>query len=102
MRPILILILCLGTGAGAVAQSNKSVTSTVVNNILLGNYTPSTYQATTVITDPNVISQGLLSNISADSLTADLFALNSFQNRNTFSDTSSATTGIGAARRWVY
>jgi hypothetical protein len=102
MRPILILILCLGTGAGAVAQSSESVTSTVVNNILLGNYTPSTYEATTVITDPNVISQGLLSNISADSLTATLYALNSLQNRNTFSDTSSATSGIGATRRWVY
>ena len=102
MRPILLLFLCLGTGAAAIAQSNESVTSTVVNNILMGNYTPSTYQATTVITDPNVISQGLLSNISADSLTADLYALNSFQNRNTFSDTSSATTGIGATRRWVF
>ena len=102
MRPILILILCLGTGAAAIAQSNESVTSTVVNNILLGNYTASTYAATTVITDPNVISQGLLSNISTDSLTATLYALNGFQNRNTFSDTSSATTGIGATRRWVY
>src|ERR1700722_3110402 len=100
MRPILLLILCLCTGGAAVAQSNESVTSTVVNNILLGNYTPSTWQATTVITDPDVISQGLLGNISADSLTADLYALNSFQNRNTFSDTSAATTGIGATRRW--
>jgi hypothetical protein len=102
---ILILFLATGlclTGFAAVAQTNESVTSTVVKNILLGNYTPSTYQATTVITDPNVISQGLLSNISADSLTADLYALNSFENRNTFSDTSSATTGIGASRRWVY
>src|SRR5579863_1035790 len=99
----LILILCLsGTGVAAFAQSNESVTSTTVNNILIGNYTPSIYQAATVITDPNVISQGLLGNISADSLTATLFALNSFQNRNTFSDTSSATFGIGAARRWVY
>src|SRR5262249_16385752 len=53
-------------------------------------------------TDPNTISQGLMNDISADSLTADLFALNSFQNRNTFSDTASATFGIGASRRWVY
>ena len=98
----LILILCLSTGAAAFAQSNESVTSATVNNILLGNYTASTYQAATVITDPNVISQGLLGNISADSLTATLYALNSFQNRNTFSDTSSATFGIGATRRWVY
>jgi hypothetical protein len=99
----LILILCLSsTGAAAFAQSNESVTSTTVNNILIGNYTPSIYQAAILITDPNVISQGLLGNISADSLTATLFALNSFQNRNTFSDTSSATYGIGGARRWVY
>jgi Peptidase family M28 len=97
----IILILCL-TGTRAVAQSNESVTSTVVNNILLGSYTPSAYQATTVITDPNTISQGLLSNISADSMTAELFTLNSFQNRNTFSDTTSSTFGIGATRRWVY
>jgi hypothetical protein len=98
----LILFLCLSTGAAAIAQSNESVPSATVNNILKGNYTPSTYQAATVITDPNVISQGLLSNISADSLTATLYSLNTFQNRNTFSDTSSATFGIGAARRWVY
>ncbi|HXB06490.1 MAG TPA: M28 family peptidase [Puia sp.] len=104
MKKTLFLALSLGFagGIGALAQSNESVTSTVVNNILLGNYTPSTYQAATVITDPNTISAGLLQNISADSLKADLFALNDFQNRNTFSDTSSNTTGIGAARRWVY
>src|SRR5580704_13586883 len=104
MKKTLFLALSLGFagGIGAFAQSNESVTSTVVNNILLGNYTPSTYQATTVITDPNTISAGLLQNISADTLKADLFALNDFQNRNTFSDTTSATTGIGAARRWVY
>jgi hypothetical protein len=101
MRTI-ILALCLSTGVASFAQTNETVTPAVVNNILLGNYTPATYQATTVITDPNVISQGLLGNISTDSLTADLYALNSFQNRNTFSDTSSATFGIGAARRWVY
>jgi hypothetical protein len=78
------------------------VPSTVVNNILLGNYNPATYQAATIITDPTVISQGLLQGISADSLTADMVALNGFTNRNTFSDTSSSTFGIGAARRWVF
>ncbi len=102
MRAIKLFILCLGIGATALAQSSESVTSAVVNNILLGNYNPATYQASTLITDPNTISQGLLNNISADSLTADLLALNNFQNRNTFSDTSSAIRGIGAARRWVY
>ncbi|HET6255160.1 MAG TPA: M28 family peptidase [Puia sp.] len=106
-RSHILLILFLTAGVSLAtgnvfAQSNESVTSAIVNNILLGNYTPSTYQAATVITDPNVISQGLLGNISADSLTADLYALNGFRNRNTFSDTSSATAGIGASRRWVY
>ncbi len=101
-KNFLLAIHCLAIGTAAFAQSNESVTSTVVNNILLGNYTPSTYAASTVIIDPNTISAGLLKNISADSLTADLYSLNSFQNRNTFSDTTSTTTGIGATRRWVY
>ena len=99
---LLALFLCLAGEIGAIAQTNESVTSTVVNNILLGSYTPSTYQASTIITDPNIISAGLLSGISTDSLKADLFSLNSFFNRNTFADTTSSTTGIGATRRWVY
>jgi len=86
----------------AFAQSNESVTSPIVNNILLGNYVPSNYQAATVITDPNTISRGLLQDISPDSLTADMVSLNGFGNRNTFSDTSSSTFGIGAARRWIF
>jgi hypothetical protein len=102
MRPLGILFLCLGTGGGALAQSSMSVTSTAVNNILTGNYNPASYTATTVITDPAIISSGLLNDISADSLTADMIKLNGFTNRNTFSDTTSSTFGIGAARRWVY
>ncbi len=84
------------------AQSNELVTSTEVTNILKGSYTPSVYQASTVITNPNIISAGLVSGISTDSLKADLFAMKAFQNRNTFSDTVSTTRGIGATRRWVY
>ncbi|HVS95128.1 MAG TPA: M28 family peptidase [Puia sp.] len=97
-----VAALLLLAEAGADAQSNMSVTSTEVNNILLGSYTPGTYAASTVITDPSVISAGLLNDISADSLKTDLFALNSFYNRNMFSDTTSSTTGIGATRRWIY
>lgn len=40
--------------------------------------------------------------VSADSLTSYLTALQAFQTRHTNSDTTSATTGIGAARRWVH
>jgi len=39
--------------------------------------------------------------ISADSLRSYLETLTSFQNRNTFSDTTSTEKGIGAARRWI-
>ena len=97
-----VAALLLLAEAGVHAQSNMSVTSTEVNNILLGTYNPSAYTATTVITDPSTIAAGLLNDISADSLKADLFALNAFYNRNMFSDTTSTTTGIGAARRWIY
>jgi len=94
-------LLTLAWVGGAYAQSGETVTSTEVNKILLGNYTPANYQATSVITDPATISAGLLNDISPDSLKAYLIMLNSFQNRNTFSDTNSSTFGIGAARRWV-
>lgn len=95
------VLLTLVWAGGAYAQSGEAITSSEVNKIVLGNYVASNYQATTVITDPATISAGLLNDISPDSLKAYLFMLNSFKNRNTFSDTSSATFGIGAARRWV-
>ncbi|MDP4149410.1 MAG: M28 family peptidase [Bacteroidota bacterium] len=97
----LICLALIGFG-NAHAQTGMVVTSTEVSNILKGSYTASTYQASTVITNPDIISAGLLGAISPDSLKADLFAMRRFQNRNTFSDTVSNTRGIGAARRWVY
>jgi len=96
----LICLALMGIGS-AHAQTGMVVTSTEVSNILKGTYTASTYQASTVITNPDIISAGLLGGISPDSLKADLFAMRGFQNRNTFSDTVSNTRGIGAARRWV-
>jgi hypothetical protein len=97
-----VILLTITWGECTYAQTNESVSSTEVNKILLGNYNPLTYQATTIITDPDIISAGLMNNISADSLKADLVALANFKNRNTFSDTTSNTRGIGAARRWVF
>jgi hypothetical protein len=103
MKKKLTLLPCLMAWAlTPYAQTNPSVTSTEVNNILLGNYTPATYQASTIIDNPSIISAGLLGDVSTDTLTADLYALNAFYNRNMFSDTVSNSTGIGAARRWVY
>ena len=105
MKTLLFVMCLLAWISRAYAQtypSNPSVTSTEVSNILVGNYTPSTYQASDIITNPGIVASGLLNDISSDTLTADLFALNSFTTRNMFSDTVSSTSGIGAARRWIY
>jgi len=100
MKRAVFFLLLLRAGE-SFAQTSPSVSSTVLANVLKGTYTPSDYRATVVITDPDIVSAGLLNEISADSLRATLFRLRSFQNRNMFSDTVSNTRGIGAARRWV-
>jgi hypothetical protein len=57
-------------------------------------------QATPAQLNPTIVK--IVASISADSLKSNLQTLVSFGTRNTFSDTVSATTGIGAARRWIY
>ncbi|MBN8854234.1 MAG: hypothetical protein BGO55_07555 [Sphingobacteriales bacterium 50-39] len=70
MKTPSVIFLLLWQAGILFAQTGPSVSSTVLANIIKGSYTPSTYQASTVINDPNVVSQGLLSGISADSLKA--------------------------------
>jgi Peptidase family M28 len=98
---LLVLILSIGS-AGFSQPANLLVTSPEVDNIIKGAYTPSVYSAAVSITDPTIISAGLVNGISPDSLKRYLFALKGFRNRNSGSDTVSSSTGIGAARRWVY
>lgn len=100
--PLLILALLRMPDSSVSAQTNMAVTSSEVEAILKGSYASGGYQASSIIMDPGLVSTGLVNGISPDTLKASLFALKSFQNRNTFSDTLSATRGIGAARRWVY
>jgi hypothetical protein len=45
--------------------------------------------------------QGVVSEINADSLKANMYKLVSFGTRNTLSTQGNATRGIGAARRWI-
>src|SRR5882762_1427546 len=101
MKTSSVIFILLLQGGMLFAQTSPSVSSTVLANVLKGSYSPVTYQASTVITDPSIISAGLLNEISADSLKATLFKMRNLQNRNMFSDTVSNTRGIGAARRWV-
>lgn len=84
------------------AQVNITVTNSTANNILFGNYNPITYQASNMISHPDSISLGIMNAISPDSLKEFIIKLSTFKNRNTGSDTISLTTGIGAARKWVY
>src|SRR5687768_14039370 len=84
------------------AQTNIISTNPLAEQVMLGNYDPALFAATTVLSHPDTISRGINARISPDSMRAYLNVLRTFQNRNTGSDTLSSTKGIGAARRWVY
>src|SRR5690606_17258453 len=49
--------------------------------------------------DPRIYD--IIDSVSPDRIEADIRKLASFGTRNTFSDTTSQTRGIGAARRWI-
>src|SRR6478752_5741277 len=102
MKNLITVIVLLFVLSRGYNQTNLQVTSVEVANILKGNYTAASYQASVTISNPDIISSEILSRLSTDSLKSYLFALKSFRTRNSGSDTVSATQGIGAARRWAY
>lgn len=57
-------------------------------------------QDSAVSDQPKIVE--IINQISADSIKSDVFKLVSFKTRHTLSDTTSDSTGIGAARRWIY
>jgi len=83
-------------------QTNIISTNPVAEDVMLGNYSPATYAASTVIDNHDDIIQGINNNVNPDSLKSYIIKLATFGNRNTGSDTVSSTFGIGAARRWVF
>ncbi|MCG8330190.1 MAG: M28 family peptidase [Chitinophagales bacterium] len=98
----LFILFLLVTCVHSKAQENILITSPEVDQIIKGNHDPADYLPNNIINHPEEIAEGLVSGISADSLLSYLIQLSSFENRNTGSDTSSNTFGIGAARRWAY
>ena len=102
MKHILSLTILLVFFSGVFAQSNMYVTDSLANEILLGNYNPNNYLPTNLLDSEQDIVCGIQNDISADSLKSYLMKLESFGTRHVYSDTVSNTTGIGAARRWVY
>jgi Peptidase family M28 len=97
-----LLLLMLLFEAIAHAQVVNICTNPAAQAVLLGRYNPYDYHATYIIEDPTVISRGINSLVSPDSLHAYLDQLRTFGTRNTASDTLSSVRGIGAARRWAY
>ncbi|MCH8902704.1 MAG: M28 family peptidase [Bacteroidetes bacterium] len=100
-----LLLIALALSAYSLqsfAQTNILSTNALAEQIMLGNYNPSSYEATNIIDNPREIICDLQSRIEPDSLLSYLVELGTFRTRNTSSDTVSATTGIGAARRWIY
>ena len=102
MKSLYTLVVFACFSLSLLAQSNMLSTNPVAEQVMLGNYNPADYMPTQVIDQPADIVSHILQGVSPDSLHAWLEVLNDFHTRNTGSDTSSATTGIGAARRWVY
>jgi peptidase M28-like protein len=83
-------------------QTNMLSTNAVAEEVMLGNYDPAGYMPSTVLNHPDEIIPGILAGVSPDSLKKFLLEMSAFHTRNTGSDTVSAVSGIGAARRWVY
>ena len=102
MKKIILSAAALAISACSFAQTSILSTNPVAEQIMLGNYTPATYQASNVIDQPNDIRDGILSRVSPDSLKSYMEVMESFETRHTASDTVSATRGMGAARRWAH
>ncbi|MDZ7848990.1 MAG: M28 family peptidase [Owenweeksia sp.] len=100
MKKITILLLMLPLLL--LGQSNIRLSNGSVLSVLKANYNPASYAPTTSISGHDQILCELQNNVSTDTLQAYLEKLASFSTRNTWSDTSSGTRGIGAARRWVH
>lgn len=99
MKLLLTLLFSLPTLL--FAQQNTFLSNPAADSVLRGLYSPASYASSAPVDHPDSIVSLLKTGLSADSLQAYLEVLSSFGNRNTGSDTVSATFGIGAARRWA-
>ena len=101
MKKIAALVLFAAFVSTLRGQTNILCTNPLAEQVMLGNYDPAQYAADVVITDPAIISSGIASGVSPDSLKSYIIRLSQFGTRNTGSDTLSNTSGYGAARRWA-
>lgn len=101
LRSLVLLIILIISNKGISQSSNERFTNPVALEILKGDFDPADYRPSEVIADPEMIFQGLVDEVSPDSLRSYLEILSTFENRNTGSDTLSSMRGIGASQRWV-
>ena len=84
------------------SQTNSLFTNPISEQIIKGNFNPTSYLSSIPINQHDEVVSYIQNNVNPDSLKSYILQLASFENRNTGSDTVSVTTGIGAARRWVF
>jgi len=85
-----------------MAQTNFKITSPAAAQVIFGKHNPADYVPAAPNPLPADLALELSTRISPDSLKSYIIRLSQFGTRNTGSDTLSATTGVGAARRWVH
>ena len=83
------------------SQSQIKVTNLTADEILKGNYNPTDYNLANPNFTPEELPVLIQNSISTDSLKAYITKLSQFGTRNSGSDTTSTTQGIGAARKYI-
>lgn len=102
MRVLLLPLIALMAAPASAQFTSITCNSPAALQAMKGQHDPSEYAASVVINDHEQIICALRTAVVADSLKAYLERIAAFGTRNTYSDTVSATTGYGAARRWAY
>ncbi len=103
MNKLLLVTAAILQFASIQAQTNILSIKPLAEQILLGNFNPADYAPAAATPQlPVDLAAQLQANISPDSLKAYIIRLSEFRTRNSGSDTLSASTGIGAARRWTH
>jgi hypothetical protein len=103
MKKIFLLILAFTLiMLSANSQSNITLSNPEAQQVLFGNYDPASYTPSVIINISDSILHGIVNGVSTDTLQKWLQKIDSYQNRNTGSDTVSQVRGIGAVRRWIH
>jgi hypothetical protein len=97
---IICLVLAKAHTLYGQAQ-NIEITNPTAQRILLGDFVANEFPGGEPLVVEDEWAQLLIDQLEPDSLKQYLFELNAFTNRNTGSDTTSTTFGMGAARRWA-